>query len=68
MLRMIAVALKICLCGEDSDDCEVVIRCGETDIAATYVAFDTVEVGDEGAERVPQIPLCQAFAASVAAR
>ena len=52
MLRMIAVALKICLCGEDSDDCEVVIRCGETDIAATYVAFDTVEVGDEGAERV----------------
>jgi len=52
MLRMITVALEICLSGEDSDDCEVVTRWGEADIAAAYVAFDTVEVGNEGAERV----------------
>jgi len=46
MLRMIAVALEICLSGEDSDDCEVVARWGEADIAAAYVALDTVEIGD----------------------
>jgi hypothetical protein len=45
MLRMITIALEICLCGEDSDDCEVVTRWGKADVAATCVAFDTVEVG-----------------------
>jgi hypothetical protein len=51
MMRMITVVLEICLSGERSDDSEVVTRWGATDIAAADVAFDTVELGDEGAER-----------------
>jgi hypothetical protein len=68
MSGMVTVPLEFWLSGERSDDREVVTRWGAADFAAAYVAFDTVEVGDEGAERVPQIPWCQAFAAGVAAR
>jgi hypothetical protein len=52
IIGMVAVPLEIRLSGEDSDDSEVVTRRRAADIAAAHVAFDTVEVGDEGAERV----------------